>query len=126
MYPKELLNPILQVLLLRCLSKKSRMYGYEIIRELKTAYDRKIDPNDGWVNTQLKKLESEGFVVSEVVVIAGVKRRYFCMTPRGTAFYKDRLEELSSFLTATNAFLSISNPPALPLGFTEECQVCLN
>ena len=125
MYPKELLNPILQILLLSCLSRKNRMYGYEMIRELKNAYGRKIDPNDGWVNTQLKKLETEGFATSEVVTVAGMKRRYFSMTPAGTGFYKERLEELSSFLVLTGTFLAITQP-APPLNYTEEYQVCLN
>lgn len=122
MYSRDLIYSLLQTLLLSSVSRK-RKYAYEIIRELNECFGKK-DLNDGWVNTILKRLESEKLIVSEVMIIAGIKRRYFEITESGREILEHRSTETADFIKAVSYFLSLDVSQSV--NYVQEYNYCLN
>ena len=64
--------------------KKRAYYGYELIRDIKTAIDLTI--TEGTIYPLLNRLKKEGLITSQWVEMqAGVPRKYYTITSEGEA-----------------------------------------
>lgn len=62
MYSKELLKGTLSAIILKLLSEKDRMYGYEISQRVKELSDGNIILNDGSLYPALQKMTKDGLL----------------------------------------------------------------
>ncbi len=99
---KELLKGSTVTLVLTVLSKK-KMYGYEIIKELKEQSQNLFQLKEGTLYPILHSLEEAGCVEAEWVGAEGTrKRKYYIITRSGRALLKDKKEEWSNFKSAVD------------------------
>ena len=78
-----------ELLLLRLLDKKE-MYGYELVRSIRSATGEAISLGEGVIYPVLHSLERNGALKSRHKTVAGRKRVYYTLTPKG----RQRLNKL--------------------------------
>jgi len=64
----------LQTIILNLLEKNDRMYGYEITQKVKLITNGELKITEGALYPALHKLESEGFLESEILTIGNRMR----------------------------------------------------
>ena len=106
MYSKELLKGTLQTILLKLLAENGRMYGYEITQKVKEQTEGKILLTEGALYPSLHKLEAEGLLVTETINIGKRIRKYYSLTPKGSAQTTSKLEEFASFISTMQFLLN--------------------
>ncbi len=90
---KGTLNPII----LKLLSGRGRLYGYEITQLVKEISEGKIELTFGALYPILHKLEQDGIVKTDSEVINNRNRIYYSLTEKGTNTAKERIAELEEF-----------------------------
>lgn len=106
MYSKSLIKGTLQPIILKLLKENNRMYGYEITQEVKELTLGKIEITEGALYPTLHKLEADGILNTEKEYIGKRVRKYYSLTDQGNSVVKERLAELSDFLTTMNILLN--------------------
>ncbi len=86
----ELKKGSIQLALLAVLSRQ-RMYGFQIIRELRDLSDGFYDLKEGTLYPALRRLEKRGFLEGEWVPReeGGAPRKYYALTPKGRRALKE-------------------------------------
>lgn len=97
MYSRELLKGILKPIILRLLSENDRMYGYEIVQEVKRLSGDKILIKEGSLYPTLHSLAAEGYLSTEAVMIGKRTRKYYRLTSDGKKQVQPALTELLDF-----------------------------
>ena len=93
-------------LLLLALLAERRMYGYEIVTELRTRTTAVVDLPEGTVYPALRRLERDGQIAGEWVVQAsGPRRRYYRLTTAGEKALADGRESWKRFAAAAGGIL---------------------
>ncbi len=100
MYSKQLLKGNLQTIVLQLLSQNGRMYGYEITQQVKEQSQGKILLTEGALYPALHKLEADGLLTTERVMVGKRMRKYYSLTPAGNTAIVDKIKEFYSFLDA--------------------------
>lgn len=98
---KGTLNPII----LKLLSEKKRLYGYEITQLVKEISEGKIELTFGALYPILHKLEVDGIVKTESEVINNRNRIYYSLTESGKTTAKERVAELEDFVNTLRVLL---------------------
>lgn len=98
---KGTLNPII----LRLLSERKRLYGYEITQLVKEISEGKIELTFGALYPILHKLEVDGIVKTESEVINNRNRIYYSLTESGKKTAKERVAELEDFVNTLRTLL---------------------
>jgi DNA-binding PadR family transcriptional regulator len=98
MHSPELLKGMLKTIILKLLSERKRMYGYEIIQAIKEISDGKIDMAVAAIYPVLHKLKEEGALSIEKVDIGERVRIYYSLTPDGNSAAKEKIAELADFM----------------------------
>jgi len=98
---KGTLNPII----LKLLSERKRLYGYEITQLVKEISEGKIELTFGALYPILHKLEQEGVVKTESEVINNRNRIYYSLTDTGKQTAKERIAELEEFVNTIKMLL---------------------
>lgn len=80
-----------ELLLLRLLGQRE-MYGYELVRSIRTATGEAISLGEGVIYPVLHGLEKNGALKSRRKAVAGRTRVYYALTARG----RKRLQRLQS------------------------------
>ncbi len=80
-----------ELLLLRQLAERE-MYGYELVRAIKTATGEAISLGEGVIYTVLHALERSGALRARRKAVGGRTRVYYRVTPKG----RRRLDDLQS------------------------------
>lgn len=83
MYSKELLKGTLSIIILKLLSERDRMYGYEMYQKVKELSEGKILLKDGSLYPALQKLTSEGLLSFKEENVGGRVRKYYYLTKKG-------------------------------------------
>lgn len=104
MYSKELIRGTLRPIILKLLSEKGRMYGYEICQTIKAVSKDQIIIREGSLYPALYKLKEEGLVKVESVKVGNRIRQYYSLAKPGTAAAAEQLSEFSHFLKTMGAF----------------------
>lgn len=97
MYSRELLKGILKPIILKLLSEHGRMYGYEIVQEVKRLSGDKILIKEGSLYPTLHTLAAEGYLSTESVMIGKRTRKYYKLTSDGKRQVQPALTELLDF-----------------------------
>lgn len=95
---QELLKGTLSTIILRSLSQKGKMYGYELTQYVKELTDGKILLKEGSLYPALHKLEAEGLIASETVHIGKRVRKYYHLTAQGSDTATEAINDLLDFL----------------------------
>ncbi|MDI9319962.1 MAG: PadR family transcriptional regulator [Phycisphaerales bacterium] len=80
---EKIIKGSLSVLILQLLQNNRVMYGYEITKAVKEANKGKMQLSEADLYPTLHKLESEGRIETESLLINGRVRRYYKLTQQG-------------------------------------------
>jgi len=105
MIQKELLKGSLRSIVLKLLSEKDKMYGYEITRKVEKITNGKIKLTYGALYPILHKLEADGAVETETENVNNRVRVYYKLTPKGHNWAKEKIKELEEFIETLGLLL---------------------
>lgn len=101
-FHKELLKGSTALLALKMLNMKD-MYGYELIKAVKSITEEQIQLKEGSVYPMLQILETDGYIESYWVDAEKERRRkYYHLTDRGKGYLEELLEEWSRYSNSIN------------------------
>lgn len=107
MHSPELLKGTLQTILLKVLKDHGRMYGYEITQRVKELSDSRLLLTEGALYPTLHKLEAEGLLKTETVLLGKRIRKYYTLTAEGKSLVKERVSELMDFIKTMSNVLQV-------------------
>ncbi len=107
MHSPELLKGTLQTILLKVLKDHGKMYGYEITQRVKELSVGRLLLTEGALYPTLHKLESEGFLKTETVMIGKRIRKYYALTPVGKSMVRERVNDLVEFIRTMENVLQV-------------------
>ena len=107
MYPTESIKGTLQTILLKVLKDHGKMYGYEITQRVKELSEGRILLTEGALYPSLHKLEAEGMLKTETVMMGKRVRKYYSLTPDGRSLAKERVNELYDFIKTISNVLQV-------------------
>ena len=107
MHSPELLKGTLQTILLKVLKDHGKMYGYEITQCVRELSDSRLLLTEGALYPTLHKLEAEGFLRTETVMIGKRVRKYYTLTSQGRSIAKDRVAEFVDFIKTMSTVLQV-------------------
>lgn len=108
MQSRELLKGTLKTILLNLLAENGRMYGYEMVQRVRERSGGAFELTEGALYPALHKLEAEGLLITERVAIGKRVRKYYSLTPTGSAAHAEKVGEFHAFVRAMQLLL---NPP---------------
>lgn len=106
MASQEFIKGTIKTLVLKLLSEKKRMYGYEISARVKELSDNEIELTYGALYPVLYKLESEGLLTTESELVDNRARKYYSLTKKGNEVAKVKVSELEKFLDTIKNILT--------------------
>ena len=90
MESKEFIRGIVKTLILKMLSRKRHMYGYEITQRVEELSRGDIKLTYGALYPILYKLEADGLLKTNTEVVDNRVRKYYSLTPAGRKHAKER------------------------------------
>ena len=102
MNSKELLKGTLSVIILKLLSEKERMYGYEMYQQVKELSEGKILLKDGSLYPALQKMTKDGLLSYKEENVGGRVRKYYYLTKKGQKEKVAYVEEVKDFINTLN------------------------
>lgn len=107
MHSPELLKGTLQTIVLKVLKDHGRMYGYEITQRVKELSGGKVLLTEGALYPALHKLESEGWLTTEVETLGKRVRKYYSLTSAGNYAVQERVKEFAEFIQTMSSLLNL-------------------
>jgi DNA-binding PadR family transcriptional regulator len=107
MHSPELLKGTLQTIILKVLKDHGKMYGYEITQRVKELSDSRLLLTEGALYPTLHKLEADGLLKTETVLLGKRVRKYYTLTAEGKSLVKERLSELVDFIKTMSNVLQV-------------------
>ena len=83
------------------------MYGYEITQRVKDLSIGRLMLTEGALYPALHKLEAEGLLSTETVMIGKRIRKYYSLTTTGKSTAKDRVSEFVDFIKTMGNVLQV-------------------
>jgi PadR family transcriptional regulator PadR len=102
MHSKELLKGTLSAIILKLLSERERMYGYEMYQQVKELSDGKILLKDGSLYPALQKMTSDGLLSFKEENVGGRTRKYYYLTKKGQKEKVAYVDEVKDFINTLN------------------------
>jgi DNA-binding PadR family transcriptional regulator len=106
-HSSELLKGTLQTIVLKILKDHGKTYGYEITQRVKELSEGSILLTEGALYPTLHRLEAEGLLRTEKVMIGKRVRKYYMLTADGKAQAKDRVAEFVGFIKTMSQVLQV-------------------
>src|SRR6478609_676415 len=106
-HSSELLKGTLQTIVLKILKDHGRTYGYEITQRVKELSDGSILLTEGALYPTLHRLEAEGLLKTERVMIGKRVRKYYMLTTEGKSEVKERVNDLLEFMRTMTQVLQV-------------------
>jgi DNA-binding PadR family transcriptional regulator len=103
----ELLKGTLQMIVLKVLKDHGKTYGYEITQKVKELSAGSILLTEGALYPTLHKLEAEGLLKTEQVLIGKRVRKYYMLTANGKSEVKERVVEFVDFIRTMSNVLQL-------------------
>ncbi len=113
MESKEYIRGIVKTLILKLLSQKKQMYGYEITQRVEELSRGDIKLTYGALYPILYKLEADGLLTTSTEVVDNRARKYYTLTHEGKKIAKEKISELQRFTEILKAILSYSPKPQM-------------
>src|SRR6186713_2482748 len=107
MHSPELLKGTLQTIVLKVLKDHGKMYGYEITQRVKELSLGSILLTEGALYPTLHRLEAEGLLTTETIMIGKRVRKYYTLTLEGKASIKERISEFVDFIRTMGNVLQV-------------------
>jgi len=107
MHSPELLKGTLQTIILKVLKDHGKMYGYEITQRVKELSDSRLLLTEGALYPTLHKLEADGLLKTETVLLGKRVRKYYNLTTEGKSLVKERVNELVDFIKTMSNVLQV-------------------
>jgi PadR family transcriptional regulator, regulatory protein PadR len=107
MHSPELLKGTLQTIVLKVLKDHGKTYGYEITQRVKELSDGQIQLTEGALYPTLHRLEGEGLLKTEKVMIGNRVRKYYVLTPTGKSTANERVTEFAEFIKTMSNVLQV-------------------
>jgi PadR family transcriptional regulator PadR len=107
MHSPELLKGTLQTILLKVLKDHGKMYGYEITQRVKELSNNKLALTEGALYPTLHRLEAEGLLKTETVMLGKRVRKYYTLTTEGKSIAKDRVGQFVEFIRTMSSVLQV-------------------
>ncbi|MBX2841039.1 MAG: PadR family transcriptional regulator [Flammeovirgaceae bacterium] len=105
---KDLLRGTMKTIVLKLLSENGKMYGYEITQKVKELSNGQLEIKFGALYPILHKLEAEGELITETVLVENRARKYYQLTKKGNETVKVKLTEFNNFVEAMKLILNPS------------------
>ena len=83
------------------------MYGYEITQRVSELSENRFLLTEGALYPTLHKLEAEGLLNTETVMMGKRVRKYYALTPVGRSIAKDRVSEFVDFIKTMSNVLQV-------------------
>ena len=83
------------------------MYGYEITQRVKELSDERLLLTEGALYPALHKLEAEGVLKTETVMMGKRVRKYYSLTADGRSLAKERVNEFIDFIKTMSNVLQV-------------------
>ncbi|GHN00018.1 PadR family transcriptional regulator [Cytophagales bacterium WSM2-2] len=106
-HSSELLKGTLQTIVLKILKDHGKTYGYEITQRVKELSEGSIVLTEGALYPTLHRLESEGLLKTEKVMMGKRVRKYYMLTTTGKSEAKERVEEFLEFIRTMSTVLQV-------------------
>ncbi|MEQ8925447.1 MAG: PadR family transcriptional regulator, partial [Fulvivirga sp.] len=97
MISNEYIKGMIKTIVLKLLSERSRMYGYEINSRVEELSNGEIKLTYGALYPILYKLEKDGLLRTTSEVVDNRARKYYSLTEQGKEMAKDKVSELKKF-----------------------------
>ncbi|SKC87854.1 PadR family transcriptional regulator [Ohtaekwangia koreensis] len=107
MHSPELLKGTLQTIVLKVLKDHGKMYGYEITQCVKELSDGSLLLTEGALYPTLHKLEADGLLKTETVMLGRRVRKYYTLTTEGKSLVKERVNEFIRFIQTMENVLQV-------------------
>ena len=98
----------LTTIILKLLTEKEKMYGYEITQKVKLLTQGELNITEGALYPALHKLEAEGLLDVEVIKVENRFRKYYKLTEKGAIETTSKLEELNDYIKTMQTLISPS------------------
>lgn len=107
MHSSELLKGTLATIILKILSDNGKMYGYEITQHVKDLSDGTILLTEGALYPTLHKMEADGFLKTETVMLGKRVRKYYSLTRTGKSAVQEKVREFAAFTKTMFTLLNL-------------------
>jgi PadR family transcriptional regulator, regulatory protein PadR len=107
MHSSELLKGTLQTIVLKVLSDHGQMYGYELTQRVKDLSDGTILLTEGALYPTLHKMEAEGLLKTETVLLGKRVRKYYALTREGRSTVQEKVREFTAFIKTMSTVLNL-------------------
>lgn len=104
-FSNELIRGTLKTLILKILEDRGKMYGYQMIKEVKSRTEGKIILTEGALYPALHILKNKGWVQVEEEMVANRKRKYYQLTTIGKNESVKKTLELLDFMRTIAGFI---------------------
>ena len=106
MLEKQLVKGSLKPIILKLLRENGKMYGYEITQRVEQSTGGNIKMNFGALYPILHKLENDGDVETESVIVNNRTRVYYKLTKKGNNTAVEKIKELQDYVNTITKFLN--------------------
>ena len=103
---QKLYKGSLQIIILKLLEGRKKMYGYEITQKVKELTKGELSITEGALYPALHKLEAEGLLEVEVAKVDNRLRKYYKLTENGSKETVNRMAELQTFIATMQNILN--------------------
>ena len=107
MHSTELLKGNLKTIVLKVLADHGKMYGYEIAQRVKDLSEGTIMLTEGALYPTLHKMEADGFLRTETVLLGKRVRKYYTLNTAGATKVDEKVREFTSFMKTMAFVLNI-------------------
>jgi DNA-binding PadR family transcriptional regulator len=83
------------------------MYGYEITLRVKELSEGTILVTEGALYPTLHKMEGEGLLQTETVMLGKRVRKYYTVTPEGKDAVAEKVQEFAAFMKTMSGLLKL-------------------
>ena len=95
----------LETIVVKLLSDKKRMYGYEISKAVKEMTEERLTITEGALYPILHKLEEQGILEIEIEEVKNRYRKYYRLTEKGVAESLNIIDEMKEYLRIMEVIL---------------------
>ncbi|HEX8462546.1 MAG TPA: PadR family transcriptional regulator [Segetibacter sp.] len=107
----QLFKGSLTTIILKLLSSRDKMYGYEITKKVKELSNGELNLTEGALYPALHKLEADGLLTVAIENIGNRPRKYYSLTKQGTKEVDNKLAELKDFFNQMQTVLNLQLLP---------------
>lgn len=107
MISQDLLKGSIRTIILKLLADYGRLYGYELTRKVEELSDSKIRLTWGALYPSLHKMEADGLIVSEEIIMGKRVRRYYSLSDKGRQNALLRVEDFVEYIQTMKSLLSL-------------------